>query len=92
MMILPSEYASAKRPSRVPVSQEHLLKRSLDIALSSVALLLLSPVFALVAVAIKLDSPGPVIYAQERVGLNRRRSRDRNGNGEGERSCGRRLP
>jgi len=86
MMILPSEYASAKWQSHVSGAQEHLLKRSLDIALSSVALLLLSPVFALVAVAIRLDSPGPAIYAQERVGLNRRRSRDQNGNGGGDRN------
>jgi lipopolysaccharide/colanic/teichoic acid biosynthesis glycosyltransferase len=82
-MILPSEYAGSKRRSSAPDSQTFLLKRFLDIALSSIALVVLSPVFALVAVAIKLDSPGPVIYAQERVGLNRRRSRERNGNGNG---------
>jgi lipopolysaccharide/colanic/teichoic acid biosynthesis glycosyltransferase len=35
----------------------------------------LSPVFAALAIAIKLDSKGPVIFAQERVGLNRRRFR-----------------
>jgi lipopolysaccharide/colanic/teichoic acid biosynthesis glycosyltransferase len=85
-MILPSEYASGKRPRHVQDAQDHLLKRSLDIALSSVSLLLLSPVFALVALAIKLDSPGPVIYAQERVGLNRRRSRERNGSDGSERN------
>lgn len=84
MMILPSEYASGKRPRHVSTAQAHLLKRSIDIALSSVALLLLSPVFALVAVAIMLDSPGPVIYAQERVGLNRRRSRNGNGSEDGD--------
>ncbi|HKQ18279.1 MAG TPA: sugar transferase [Candidatus Eisenbacteria bacterium] len=83
MMILPSEYAGSKRRSLAPETQQFLLKRSLDIALSSIALLVLSPVFAIVALAIRLDSPGPVIYAQERVGLNRRRSRVRNGNGNG---------
>ena len=44
------------------------LKRALDVALSGAALLVLWPVFALIAVAIKLDSPGPVFYRQVRVG------------------------
>ena len=37
--------------------------------------MLLAPVLAAVAIAIKLDSPGPVFFVQERVGLNRRRFR-----------------
>lgn len=84
MMILPSEYSGSKARSHASAgAQTHFLKRSLDIILSAGALLVLSPVFAIVALAIKLDSPGPVIYAQERVGLNRRRSRNGNGNGNG---------
>lgn len=47
-------------------------KRLLDIILSLVALVLLSPVLLSAAIAIKLTSPGPVIFRQERVGLNRR--------------------
>ena len=43
------------------------VKRLLDIILAGTALVLLAPVFALVAVAIKLDSPGPVIFRQQRV-------------------------
>lgn len=43
------------------------LKRCFDIALSAVMLLLLSPVFLILAIAIKLDSPGPVFYRQVRV-------------------------
>ena len=43
-------------------------KRLLDVAASLVGLLLLSPLFVLIAAAIKLDSPGPVFYRQERVG------------------------
>jgi lipopolysaccharide/colanic/teichoic acid biosynthesis glycosyltransferase len=84
MMILPSEYATSKGRSRVVGAPAFLLKRSLDVALSSIALVALLPVFAIVALAIKLDSPGPIIYAQERVGFNRRRSRNRNGNGSGD--------
>ena len=44
-----------------------LLKRCFDVAVSAVLLLLLSPVFLVLAVAIKLDSPGPVFYRQVRV-------------------------
>ena len=44
------------------------LRRSLDILVSAGVLLLALPVMLLAAVAIKLDSPGPVFYRQERVG------------------------
>lgn len=44
------------------------MKRVFDIVASGVGLLLLSPLFLLVAVWIKLDSPGPVFYRQVRVG------------------------
>ena len=44
-----------------------LLKRCFDVAVSAVMLVLLSPVFLLLAAAIKLDSPGPVFYRQVRV-------------------------
>jgi len=43
-------------------------KRLLDIALSSFALLLTLPLLALVAAAVKLSSPGPALFRQERVG------------------------
>ncbi len=43
------------------------LKRMFDLACSLVLLLLLSPVFLVLAIAIKIDSPGPVFYRQERV-------------------------
>jgi exopolysaccharide biosynthesis polyprenyl glycosylphosphotransferase len=45
-----------------------LLKRAVDIAVSSVGLLLLAPVLAGIAVAIKLDSKGPVFFRQVRMG------------------------
>ncbi len=44
-----------------------LLKRIFDVALSSFMLLLLSPAFLILAIAIKLDSRGPVFYRQVRV-------------------------
>lgn len=48
-----------------------LLKRLSDIVLSAAALIALAPLFALVAVAIKLDSPGPVFFRQTRHGFNK---------------------
>ena len=56
---------------RRPLSSiEVLAKRVMDIALSSVALALLAPVFAAVAIAIKFDSKGPVFFVQRRYGFN----------------------
>jgi exopolysaccharide biosynthesis polyprenyl glycosylphosphotransferase len=51
---------------------QFLLKRVFDIAGSLVLLFLGLPVFLVVAVLIKLTSPGPVFFAQKRVGLNKR--------------------
>ena len=45
-----------------------MVKRVFDIAFSATVLLLLLPLFALLALAIKLDSPGPVFYSSERIG------------------------
>jgi len=47
------------------------LKRLSDLVVAGLLLLLLSPVMLLVALAIKLDSQGPVFYSQERTGFNR---------------------
>lgn len=49
------------------------LRRALDVLVAGGALLLLAPVFLLLALAIKLDSRGPVFFAQKRVGHNGRR-------------------
>ena len=48
------------------------LKRTFDILFASVAILLTSPIMLLSVIMIKLTSPGPVIFHQERVGLNRK--------------------
>lgn len=48
-------------------------KRALDIAISLAALVLLAPLFAVVAILIKLSSSGPVFFMQARVGVNKRR-------------------
>jgi exopolysaccharide biosynthesis polyprenyl glycosylphosphotransferase len=48
-------------------------KRLIDVVGSTIGLLLLSPILAAIALAVKLDSGGPILFVQERVGLNRRR-------------------
>ena len=49
------------------------LKRTFDVALSALGILLLSPLFLFLAAGVKLSSPGPVFFRQERVGFNRKR-------------------
>jgi Undecaprenyl-phosphate glucose phosphotransferase len=49
-----------------------VVKRVMDVVLSLVGILLLSPVLLLIALIVKLTSPGPVFYRQERCGLNGR--------------------
>ena len=51
------------------------LKRGMDLIISVSLLVLLAPLGVLIALAIKLDSPGPVLFAQERVGRGGRRFR-----------------
>ena len=48
-------------------------KRAFDIVFSSVALLLMLPFFPFIALAIKLDSPGPIFYCPVRIGVNGKR-------------------
>ena len=55
------------RPFKMP-----LWKRTFDIVASSLALVVLSPLLLLTMAAIRLDSPGPVIYRSKRVGTNYR--------------------
>lgn len=46
------------------------LKRGLDIVASTLGLIVLSPIIILVAIAIKLESKGPVLFSQDRIGKN----------------------
>ncbi|BCP53379.1 undecaprenyl-phosphate glucose phosphotransferase [Kaistia sp. 32K] len=47
-----------------------ILKRAFDLVIASLALILLSPLMLLTAIAIRLDSPGPVLFRQKRYGFN----------------------
>jgi exopolysaccharide biosynthesis polyprenyl glycosylphosphotransferase len=62
-------YAKAKRVSwRYVVFSAEFIKRFVDIVVSATALLLLSPIFGVIALLIKLEDNGPVFFAQRRVG------------------------
>lgn len=61
------------RPSLV--AWQLIVKRTVDIAVASVGLLLLAPLLAVVALAVKVTSPGPVLFRQARVGLGGRHFR-----------------
>lgn len=58
-------YVNCKRG----ISMYKFVKRGLDIIISLLALIILSPVLLVTAVAVKLDSAGPVIFKQERLGV-----------------------
>jgi exopolysaccharide biosynthesis polyprenyl glycosylphosphotransferase len=58
-----------------PSSLGLLMKRTLDVVCAGAALVLSAPLFLVLAIAIKLESPGPVFFGQERVGLGRRKFR-----------------
>jgi lipopolysaccharide/colanic/teichoic acid biosynthesis glycosyltransferase len=55
-----------------PAERSEALSRALNVAVAAIALVLLAPVIALVALAVRLTSDGPVLYSQTRVGVDRR--------------------
>jgi Undecaprenyl-phosphate glucose phosphotransferase len=52
-----------------------VLKRSFDLVFATLGIVVLSPLLLAIAAWVRLDSPGPVLYGQERVGVNGRRFR-----------------
>ncbi|MCI0627651.1 MAG: undecaprenyl-phosphate glucose phosphotransferase [Acidobacteria bacterium] len=61
------------RPYPVDTIRYTITKRGFDVVFSAAALLVLCPLFGLIAALIKMTSAGPVFFAQERVGLNGKR-------------------
>lgn len=47
------------------------IKRIIDIILSGLAIIILSPLLLILCIAIKLDSPGPILFTQKRVGIHK---------------------
>lgn len=70
------EKTSSWRPTRMRHNENRHagspLKRMFDIVIASVAIIILSPLLILIAMLIRLTSPGPVLYGHERVGYNGR--------------------
>jgi exopolysaccharide biosynthesis polyprenyl glycosylphosphotransferase len=64
-------------PERSRSHSVMVLKRLVDLTVAAVALILVSPLFLLIALAIRLTSPGPIIFSQERLGIGKRRFRIR---------------
>ena len=66
------DWEPRERAAHIPKSRRHqatqIVQRVLDVIVCGVALLLLLPFFALIALCIKLDSHGPVLFTQTRVG------------------------
>ena len=62
------------RPSLIRITEHHMtdselcIKRAFDILFSMIGLIVLSPLFSLIALQVKLSSKGPVFYSQERIG------------------------
>jgi len=56
-----------------PVPQ--IVKRGIDIVFAAVALVIVSPILLGIAILVKITSPGPIFFLQERIGLNKRRFR-----------------
>lgn len=57
---------------RIYYKMYDFIKRLFDIVCSLAALIFLSPILLLVCIAIKVESPGPVIFKQERIGKNKK--------------------
>ncbi len=60
-----------------PLSRSESLDRLVNFVIAGVALIVISPLMLLVALAVKLTSPGPAFYTQTRVGRDRRRAKER---------------
>lgn len=78
-----SAYAILKPSSSISLAQSlksliySVAKKSLDISLAVIGLILAFPLLVLVAILIKITSPGPIFYSQTRIGVNRRRNDNR---------------
>jgi exopolysaccharide biosynthesis polyprenyl glycosylphosphotransferase len=85
IQLLPIEMAEFMRRSRIGscgeqrvielfcgpcLLRDRFLKRSFDIFAAAMLLVLLSPLFLIVALLIKLDTPGPILFRQRRLGFN----------------------
>jgi lipopolysaccharide/colanic/teichoic acid biosynthesis glycosyltransferase len=73
---------SRATPSEIPAPAD-APRRVLNVAVAAVSLVVAAPVMLAIAAAVKLTSPGPALYQQVRVGLDRRRGRGSRRRGDG---------
>ena len=64
--------SQAESSAIVPRSRSELCARVVNVAIAGVALVALAPILVLIGILVKATSPGPIVYRQIRVGLNRR--------------------
>ena len=63
------------RPSLIRITENHMsdaelcIKRAFDIVMATIGLIVLSPLLTVIAIMVKCNSKGPIIYQQERIGL-----------------------
>jgi lipopolysaccharide/colanic/teichoic acid biosynthesis glycosyltransferase len=67
--------SGAHEGSRSVRSRSEMLNRALNVAIAVLAIVILAPVFLLIAAVVRLTSPGPILYTQTRVGIDRRSRR-----------------
>jgi lipopolysaccharide/colanic/teichoic acid biosynthesis glycosyltransferase len=70
-----AEAVAQLAPSRIKAAASRFLRRAFDAMCSAAGLAILAPLFAMIALAIKLDDGGPIFYSQCRVGRGLRRFR-----------------
>lgn len=63
-----ADWRSEIRVAKIPFLKR-IVKRTLDVTLSGLGLIAISPILAIIAVGVKLTSRGPILYAHDRVGL-----------------------
>jgi lipopolysaccharide/colanic/teichoic acid biosynthesis glycosyltransferase len=77
------EIALVKPEAIIPRKRDEVVSRALNVTVAAIALVVLAPLFALIALVIGITSRGPVLYSQVRVGMDRRwryaRAYDRRG-------------
>lgn len=72
LYFVPESLLRARKRSHILVGMIDSVDTAIDFAVSLVVLLLLSPLFLVVGILIKLESEGPIFYCQERIGKNHR--------------------
>jgi lipopolysaccharide/colanic/teichoic acid biosynthesis glycosyltransferase len=70
---------SAREEENTRVRMRRLSTRVLNVVVASILVILTLPLMAAIALAVKLSSPGPILFSQDRVGLNRRGGQRRRG-------------